>query len=283
MIILKNKDITVHISEIGAEMHRITAKDKEILWCRDPKVWSQSAPILFPICGRLREERYTLNGKEYHLPIHGFAHNTRFSVAEQSDTHVRLFITDTEETLQNYPFHFEFSVSYTLTDHTVEVEFATQNKGNSTLYYSLGGHYGFALADEITNYELAFDRLLSLDRQILDGAFFLRQTECVLKQRSVLPLSYKICDNDTYAFLNISERACVLRRKGAPSGIRVEYPDSPHLMLWTLPGQKYICVEPWNGSADFVDGSTEISKKQDIISLGMNQTHTVRHKIIIGE
>ncbi len=38
--------------------------------------------------------------------------------------------------------------------------------------------------------------------------------------------------------------------------IRLSFPDSPCLGIWTKPGAKFICIEPWNGIADpagFVD------------------------------
>jgi galactose mutarotase-like enzyme len=39
---------------------------------------------------------------------------------------------------------------------------------------------------------------------------------------------------------------------GAPQGprLRVSFPDTPYLGIWTKPGARFICIEPWHGLAD---------------------------------
>ena len=41
-------------------------------------------------------------------------------------------------------------------------------------------------------------------------------------------------------------------RYGASEGpqLRVDFPDTPYLGVWTKPGADYICIEPWHGIAD---------------------------------
>ena len=39
---------------------------------------------------------------------------------------------------------------------------------------------------------------------------------------------------------------------GASDGpqLRVEFPDTPMLGVWTKPGAHFVCIEPWHGIAD---------------------------------
>ena len=39
---------------------------------------------------------------------------------------------------------------------------------------------------------------------------------------------------------------------GASDGphLRIAFPDTPMLGIWTKPGAHYVCVEPWHGIAD---------------------------------
>ena len=39
---------------------------------------------------------------------------------------------------------------------------------------------------------------------------------------------------------------------GAPDGpqLRVAFPDTPMLGIWTKPGARFVCIEPWHGIAD---------------------------------
>ena len=73
MIELKNNQLTIIVSEKGAELQSIkNANGKEYLWQGDPKYWGRRSPILFPIVCSVNNETYRVDGKEYHLPRHGF-------------------------------------------------------------------------------------------------------------------------------------------------------------------------------------------------------------------
>lgn len=66
MVTLKNNVISIEISTTGAEMKKITVNGKERLWNGDPSFWSGTAPVMFPICGGLPEDKFTYNGREYY-------------------------------------------------------------------------------------------------------------------------------------------------------------------------------------------------------------------------
>ena len=58
MVTLKNSDLTVKINELGAELRSIVCADTEYMWEGKPEIWSGTAPIMFPICGGLKEDKY---------------------------------------------------------------------------------------------------------------------------------------------------------------------------------------------------------------------------------
>ena len=60
-----------------------------MLWQAGP-VWPRHAPVLFPIVGRLKDDRLRHQGKSYHLPQHGFARDRRFAWLNRSATACRL-------------------------------------------------------------------------------------------------------------------------------------------------------------------------------------------------
>ena len=72
-VTIKNNELTVEISSLGAELQSVKYNDKEYLWHGDPAVWGKRAPVLFPICGGLKENKYVYEGKEYTLFKHGFS------------------------------------------------------------------------------------------------------------------------------------------------------------------------------------------------------------------
>ncbi len=278
MITIQRGPMKAEIDPLGAELVALYKDGENKLWCRDPEIWGSSAPLLFPICGRLREGRYTHGGATYELSPHGFAKTALFTVAEQSEDRAVFELESSDETVKVYPFTFLLRAVYQLTDEGLEFRFEVENKGENVMYYSLGGHWGFALAEQLTAYTLAFDQAITLDREILDGAFLSGETERVMTEQKALPLSYRICDNDTYVFKNVPA-ACTLRHGTTPV-VRLEYPDTPHLLLWTLPGQKYLCIEPWNGMPDGKE-SGELSQKDSICALEPGKQKTFTHKIIL--
>ena len=63
VIALKNDDLELQFKTFGGELSSIRSKEGiEYLWQGDPEYWSGQAPVLFPICGSVR------NGQvQYHL------------------------------------------------------------------------------------------------------------------------------------------------------------------------------------------------------------------------
>ena len=83
-VTLKNQVLTVLIEDAGAQLCSVkNTAGTEYIWQADPAVWGRHAPLLFPVLGRLKDSKYTLNGKEYTIPMHGFARDSAFAVTEQ--------------------------------------------------------------------------------------------------------------------------------------------------------------------------------------------------------
>ena len=78
---LSNEMLTAQFSDMGAELMSLknNKTGQEYMWHGDKKYWGRRSPILFPMVGRLREWKYTYNGKEYQMPPHGFARDKEFS------------------------------------------------------------------------------------------------------------------------------------------------------------------------------------------------------------
>ena len=64
---LSNEMLTAQFSDMGAELMSLknNKTGQEYMWHGDKKYWGRRSPILFPMVGRLREGKYTYNGKEY--------------------------------------------------------------------------------------------------------------------------------------------------------------------------------------------------------------------------
>ena len=119
MIELKNEQLTIKVAEMGAELQSVKDNEgREYMWQAGEK-WPRHSPILFPIVCSVNNDTYVVDGKEYHLPRHGFARDTEFTVVSQSDEKVTLALHDSEETLKVYPYRFNLAISYRLEGNKV--------------------------------------------------------------------------------------------------------------------------------------------------------------------
>lgn len=143
-VTLKNQFLTVLIEDAGAQLCSVkNTAGTEYIWQADPAVWGRHAPLLFPVIGRLRDGQYTHKGTTYTIPSHGFARDSLFEVAEQTDARVVFRLTHSESTLAVYPFPFTLTVTYTLEDNRLVKSCTVENTGGEELLYELGGHDGF--------------------------------------------------------------------------------------------------------------------------------------------
>ena len=148
MVELRNEQISITVSEKGAELQSIKdVNGKEYLWQGDPKFWPRRSPILFPIVCSVNNDTYSVDGKEYHLPRHGFARDTDFKLISKSDRKVTFALESSEETKKVYPYDFTLSVSYTLDDNKVGVIWHVHNTDTREIHFQIGGHPAFNIPD----------------------------------------------------------------------------------------------------------------------------------------
>ena len=68
IVTLKNEELTVKISTLGAEIQSIEDKNRvERLWQGDPAIWKGRAPILFPVAGGFKDDGYELDLSLIHI------------------------------------------------------------------------------------------------------------------------------------------------------------------------------------------------------------------------
>lgn len=57
MVTLKSGNSAVNKAERGAELRSFKIGEKEYIWQGNPEIWIDSVPILFPICGGLKDDK----------------------------------------------------------------------------------------------------------------------------------------------------------------------------------------------------------------------------------
>uniref|UniRef100_UPI003FA4A58E aldose epimerase family protein n=1 Tax=Anaerosporobacter sp. TaxID=1872529 RepID=UPI003FA4A58E len=143
--VLKNELISITVNDFGAELSAIVSEKtgQSYLWNADPTYWKRHSPILFPIVGSLKGKSFQYNGLDYSMSQHGFARDMEFACIEVTETSIKHRLTATEETLQQYPFLFDLTVTYQLNGNTIEVIWDVTNTDTKEMHFSIGAHPAF--------------------------------------------------------------------------------------------------------------------------------------------
>ena len=279
MVILDNGTVHAEIAELGAEIRRLTVNGEERMWNGDEKFWTGVAPVLFPICGGIPDNKFVLNGKEYNLVKHGFARNSLFSVEKATNTTATFLLKSNEETLKSYPWEFEFRVKYTLSASKVNVEYDVLNLSDSVMYTAVGGHEAYLCEGGIENYDVIFERKETLKTHRLKGTLISRRTDTVLYEANVLPLYTEYFEVDALIFTDVKSRFVTLRNRINGKEVSVDFNGFDFLLLWTKPGAPYLCIEPWTTSPSYLDDGHDLSLKEGMTAVEPNRHFTKTHKI----
>ena len=273
MITLEHDNLLIQVSTKGAELCRLygKAENLEYLWHGDPAYWGKHSPVLFPIVGTLVNNTYNWQGKNYSLPRHGFARDTEFTLAKQTTDSVVLNLSSTAETLQHYPFHFSLTIVYQISGSMLRVKYIVQNNGDTDMPFSLGAHPAFNLplvkGDAYHDYLLSFSGGIDSFINPLQNGLLLHEKQKLGLNNNTLPLQTSLFEKDALVFTGKMPDSVRVSCTKNPHGFELHMKGWPHLGLWAAPNAPFLCIEPWQGHADFADHQGDISQKPGIIML----------------
>lgn len=281
MVTLTNEHLQVNITPKGAELTSIYNKQTglEYLWDGNPEFWPKRSPTLFPIVGGLKNGSYEFAGKQYAMGRHGFTREMVFAVSNQTDDTATFTIVATEETLKQYPFQFQFSVTYTIEGNKLSVTYTVKNPSNDTLYFSVGAHPAFKVplvqGDAYDDYYLAFNETENAGIYPLaaDGLVELQPVPC-LKNTNKLPLTKALFYKDALVFKELKSTAISILNTKNSHGLTYSCTDFPYMGIWAAKNADFVCIEPWCGIADNVATTSQFKEKEGINTLAANDTFT---------
>ena len=279
MIRIENKFIQADIAAMGGELIELKRKGGiNVLWKKDDSIWNRTSPNLFPIVGRLIDDSYNYKNQKYHMSQHGFARDQVFEVIKEEADEVQLLLRSSTQTKIQYPFEFEFMVTYRLILNSIEVSFQTRNFNPHSMPYSVGGHPGFAIQGDLTEYQLDFQQSMLLDRSILDGTFYSGKLE-QMEINKVLSLENELFENDSLVFKSPPFSAVTLTHKIQGPIVTLSSNSWGAVGFWTKPFAPFFCIEPWWGWADHLNSTGDLEKKMGVHLLPPNQLESVSYTI----
>ncbi|WNG50585.1 aldose epimerase [Archangium minus] len=240
MVVLTDGDSRVElVPERGALITRFIVEGEPILFLdestlADPtKNVRGGIPVLFPAPGVLPGGKYTVEGHEFPMRRHGFARDLPWEVRTQEASRVVLALGHSEQTLREFPWRFEALLTVTLAGSSLHLSFSAENRDSRPMPLHLGYHPYFyvpqankAAARVETDAKSAWD-----NRKGATVSF------------SGLDLTEPEVDMH---LLDHSPQGTTLERGPGLRPVELAWsPSFTMLVVWTLEGRDFICVEPW--------------------------------------
>lgn len=264
---VQNKYLKVRVAQFGAVLTSIQSQKSghEFLWQGDKSVWNGQSPILFPIIGKLLDDKCRIDGREYEIIRHGLARHREFQcIAERENELVFLQKSD-EETKKAYPYDYELYITFTIDKNSLTVTHMVKNPNAKTMYFSLGAHPAFncTLGDK-----LVFEKQETLVSERIDhDSVITGETDLILENSDTLLLTEHLFDKDALIFEGVQSDFVTLHREAARTKIRFTFGDAPFLAIWAKPAAPFVCIEPWYGVNDSYDRKDDFSEKRGIVAL----------------
>lgn len=240
---IENDELCVQVRDHGAELRSIKEREDETeyLWNGDPTWWRYSSPVLFPIVGKLKDNKYRVGGKTYELPSHGLGRISDFQLVEKEADRIAFSLCWTEESLARYPWKFELQVAYELHGKQVKIIWTVHNHDDHEMIYSIGAHGAFRCpivhGEAFSDYYLEFNHEEDAPNMPLNKkGQYLRAHGTKPLKGTRLPLCYEEFKDDVLAYHNLKSDKVTLRSTKSDKSLSVIAKDFPYWGFWT-PGQ----------------------------------------------
>ena len=291
MVIIKSSQLEAHLHPKGAEIHKIIglSDGMNYMWRRDPVLWANSAPILFPIVGKVVNDTYRVDGKEYHLTQHGFARHNEFEIAEQGDDFV-VFTLDYTNFLDVYPYKFRLTVTYKVEGLVLTCHCKVENLDTKEIYFGIGGHPAFACPmyenESANDYYIEFEKEETLDRHMINTAvsLFNGQTQPLFDHEKKFMVRQATFKDDAVIVHDFKSSWVALRSLNHNRAIKFHMNNWKWLGIWA---SKHvgglIAIEPWNGHTDVEGFTGEYKEKEGLINLPVDSTFECEFNVEVIE
>ena len=280
--------LKIQTKKSGAELTSVQYNGKEMLF-QGAKVldsngniyWKRQAPILFPIVGQLKNSTTQIENKTYEMSQHGFARDMDFEEISKTENEHHYMLKYNEETLKKYPYKFELHIMYGVSENTLTVTYKVKNIDDKTIYFGLGGHPAFNCDYSNGEYEIAFseneDKIEFL--KLKNGLIDTEKAQNILQDNKIC-LKEDTFDNDAVIMKNIKSNKVVLQNHETNQKIlEFDFTGFPYLALWSKKGAPFVCIEPWQNTADRIDSTQIYKDKENIIELPKDKEFECKYSI----
>lgn len=266
------KMLRIETTTLGAEVINAKFNEKEMIHqgqdvCDEKGrvYWKRHAPILFPIVGKLKKNQTMINGKVYEMPQHGFARDMEFEPITKLDNFHSYVLRSNRHTYEKFPFEFSLYVTYMIEPSKLITQYKVINEGDTDMPFGIGGHPAFNIDINNGDYYLEFEQEEKKIHflYLVDGLIGVQYGKNRLYKNKILPLQKDTFKDDAIIMKNLtSSKISLINKKENKKVLTFDFSGFPYLAIWSKPGAPFLCIEPWQTTADMIN-STGVFKEKN--------------------
>ncbi len=280
MLKIQTKKLGAELTSIKCNGKEMLFQGKEILDDTGNPYWKRQAPVLFPIVGQLKDSKTQIDGNLYEMTQHGFARDMELEEVSKSENKHHYVLKYNEDTLKRYPYKFELHIIYEIVENTLIVKYEVKNIDDKTIYFGLGGHPAFNCDYSNEEYEIVFPQEENIEfLKLKNGLVDTEKAQNILVDKKIY-LKEDTFDNDAVIMKNIKSNTIILQNKKTnKKTLEFDFTEFPYLALWSKRGAPFVCIEPWQNTADRIDSTQVYKDKENIIKIEKNNMFECKYSI----
>jgi galactose mutarotase-like enzyme len=287
--ILENSNLLIEINAHGAELNKLFSKkhNLDFLWSGDSNYWGRKSPILFPIVGKLKDNKTIIEDKIYNMNQHGFARDCTFEQIKKNKSSITYSLSASDETRKRFPYNFELLISYELNENSIKVLWNVKNIDTKVMYFSIGAHPAFNVpfkkGENLDDYYLAFKTKKDVEKYTFELPFI--KDKIKVEPPKYISIKPEIFQSDALIYKGVD--AVTIKSKNNDMALKVSFEDFPFVGIWspfytdTKTMAPFVCIEPWYGIADLKDSTNVFKHKLGINTLEIGEEFNASYEIAI--
>ena len=189
-------------------------------------------------------------------------------------------MSSNSETLKVYPFHFDLFVNYKLNNKDLTTQYLIKNTGNDVMYYSVGSHTGYKLDKGLKGYRVKFQSEEDISSvKLVSNNFKFTLPQVISK--GIIQLDDSFFQKGCFTLTNLSSDYLVLEGNDGKEMVKVDFREFKYVTFWSVPENKFVCIEPWSCESAHYTDSNILEKQRDMTALPAGETQTHTHTFTI--
>ena len=247
--------------------------------------WKRHWPVLFPTVGKSKKNQTIINGKTYEMQPHGFARDMEFEPITKLDNFHSYVLKSNQKLIDKFPYEFSLYVTYRMDENKLTTIYKVINEGDTDMPFGIGGHPAFKIdLNELQreNYCIEFEEDENKIHflYLVDGLVGTEYAKNIMDDKRRITITRHTFDDDAIIMKGLtSTKVSLVKKDTGKKLLTLDYTGFPYLALWSKPNAPFICIEPWQTTADTVKASGVFRQKGDIILIQPKEEYECKYTV----